>query len=432
MSMPNAKKSSQNNIKITKKVETPKSAQNKRTIKAPKSAQNKDLVKTKKITRNKSVAKTKTTRTRTKRYNLSTKEYEELKNRLIKLVGDDGLLTYSQITSFLENTPENANDLRRLVKDLKRQNIDIIKPDTAGDYNENEWEDNEEKGPLIERSLEDIASHDLVRLYLRNIGQTKLLTGDQEKELAYRIQAGDEEAKHKMTEANLRLVVSIAKNYTGRGIEFLDLIQSGSMGLLTAVNKFDPNKGFKFSTYATWWIRQAIMRTTANQSRTIRIPVHMHETINKLMRIQRRLAQEYNREPTYEELAKEMEIEVEKVEHIMKIKQDPTSLDQSLREGEDESVLADLIEDEEAVRPEEETINQLLKEGVNVILNHLSDREQKIIKMRYGLDTGKNHTLEEVGQEIGVTRERIRQIEAKALNKLRKQKDTEFLRDYIK
>ena len=370
------------------------------------------------------------TQSRSKKYKLSTKDYEELKKRLMAIVSDEGVLLYSQITKFLPNTPENANDLRRLSRDLKKQNVDIINPDAGGD-NDDEWSD-EEESPVLERNLDDISSHDLVRLYLRDIGRTELLNSEDERELAYQVKAGDEDAKQKMAEANLRLVVSIAKNYTGRGLEFLDLIQSGGTGLLTAVRKFEPDKGYKFSTYATWWIRQAIMRAIADQARTIRIPVHMHETINKLMRIQRRLAQEYNREPTYDELAKEMEIEVEKVEHIMKIKQDPNSLDQSLREGEEDSVLGDLIEDEDTVRPEEETTGQLLKEHVGEILRHLSEREQKIIRMRYGLGSGRNHTLEEVGQEIGVTRERIRQIEAKALNKLRKHKDMEFLRGYIK
>ena len=374
---------------------------------------------------------TRTVLSRSKKYKLSTKDYEELKTRLIDIVGDEGLLTYNQITKFLPNTPENANDLRRLARDLKKQNIDIIKPAAGDNDDEGEWDDDEDS-PILERNLDDISSHDLVRLYLRDIGRTELLNTEDERELAYLVKAGDEDAKQKMAEANLRLVVSIAKNYTGRGLEFLDLIQSGGTGLLTAVRKFEPDKGYKFSTYATWWIRQAIMRAIADQARTIRIPVHMHETINKLMRIQRRLAQELNREPTHEELAQEMEIDVEKVEHIMKIKQDPNSLDQSLREGEEDSVLGDLIEDEDTIRPEDETTGQLLKEHVNAMLKHLGDREQKIIRMRFGLDTGRSHTLEEVGQEFRVTRERIRQIEAKALNKLRKHKDMEFLRDYIK
>ncbi len=386
----------------------------------------------KKTTVKSSVKKPAGRKTQSSKYNLAAKQYEELLDKLVKMVGDEGLLTHKQVTKFLPNTPENANDLRRLARDLKKQNVDIINPDSSdsqGGYDEIE---EEEEGLLIERSIDEIASHDLVRLYLRNIGQTELLRGEEERELAYRVKAGDEDAKQKMAEANLRLVVSIAKKHTGRGLEFLDLIQSGNFGLLTAVRKFEPEKGFKFSTYATWWIRQSILRAIADQSRTIRIPVHMHETISKLIRIQRRLAQEYNREPTYVEIAKEMEIDVEKVEHIIKIKQDPNSLDQSLREGEEDSVLGDLIEDEDAIRPEEETTNQLLKEHVSVILNNLSDREQKIIKMRFGLESGRNHTLEEVGQELGVTRERIRQIEAKALNKLRKHKDMEFLRDYIR
>ncbi|MYB40252.1 sigma-70 family RNA polymerase sigma factor [Candidatus Saccharibacteria bacterium] len=396
----------------------------------------KQATKNTKTTKNtaKSAAKKTTTAaktTRASRYSLDAKQYEELKDRLVKLVGDDGILTHGQISRFLPNTPENANDWRRLAKDLKKQSIDIINPDSGGS-DDDEWS-GEEDTLAVGRDIYETPSYDSdsVRIYLRNIGQTELLSGEEERELAYRVKAGDEDAKQKMAEANLRLVVSIAKKHTGRGLDFLDLIQSGNMGLLTAVRKFEPEKGFKFSTYATWWIRQSILRAIADQSRTIRIPVHMHETISKLIRIQRRLTQELNREPTNEELAKEMEIDVEKVEHIMKIKQDPNSLDQSLREGEEDSVLGDLIEDEDAVRPEEETTNQLLKEHIGLILGNLGDREQKIIRMRFGLENGRNHTLEEVGQELGVTRERIRQIEAKALNKLRKHKDMEFLRDYI-
>ncbi|MFZ1242593.1 MAG: RNA polymerase sigma factor RpoD [Candidatus Saccharimonas sp.] len=280
----------------------------------------------------------------------------------------------------------------------------------------------------------DDISDDSVRLHLREIGKIPLLTGEEEIELALKIREGDKKAKDKMAEANMRLVVSIAKRYSGRGLDFLDLIQEGHTGLLRAVEKFDPDKGFKFSTYATWWIRQAITRAIADQARTIRIPVHMVETINKLLRTQRRMTQELNREPTIEELAKELEMEPEKVEYVMKIKQDISSLDAGVgRDGDDseESVLGDFIEDEDTKSPEESASDQLLKEQVQDILSTLSDREQKIIKLRFGLENGKSHTLEEVGQEFAVTRERIRQIEAKALAKLRKHKDAKKLYEYL-
>lgn len=279
----------------------------------------------------------------------------------------------------------------------------------------------------------DDVSDDSVRLYLREIGKIPLLNPEEELELAQRVVQGDRRAKDKMAEANMRLVVSIAKRYSGRGLDFLDLIQEGNTGLLRAVEKFDPDKGFKFSTYATWWIRQAITRAIADQARTIRIPVHMVETINKLLRTQRRMTQELNREPTIEELAKELEMEPEKVEYVMKIKQDITSLDAGVgRDGEDEdSVLGDFIEADDGVAPEESAASQLLKEQVQSILGTLSEREQKILKMRFGLENGKSHTLEEVGQEFAVTRERIRQIEAKALAKLRKHKDAKKLHEYL-
>ena len=280
----------------------------------------------------------------------------------------------------------------------------------------------------------DDVSDDSVRLYLREIGKIPLLNAEEELALAQKVVAGDKKAKDKMAEANMRLVVSIAKRYSGRGLDFLDLIQEGNTGLLRAVEKFDPDKGFKFSTYATWWIRQAITRAIADQARTIRIPVHMVETINKLLRTQRRMTQELNREPTIEELAKELEMEPEKVEYVIKIKQDIQSLDAGVgRDGEDEdSVLQDFIEDEDSATPEESATNQLLKEQVQSVLSTLSDREQKIVRMRFGLDNGKSHTLEEVGQEFAVTRERIRQIEAKALAKLRKHKDAKKLHEYLK
>jgi len=311
------------------------------------------------------------------------------------------------------------------VKDL----TDIEEP-VLGDLEEDEEIDDE---TLNNNQYFDDISDDSVRLYLREIGKIPLLNSEEELELAHKVVAGDKRAKDKMAEANMRLVVSIAKRYSGRGLDFLDLIQEGNTGLLRAVEKFDPDKGFKFSTYATWWIRQAITRAIADQARTIRIPVHMVETINKLLRTQRRMTQELNREPTIEELAKELEMEPEKVEYVIKIKQDITSLDAGVgRDGEDEdSVLGDFIEDEDGQTPEESATNQLLKEQVQSVLSTLSDREQKIIKMRFGLENGKSHTLEEVGQEFAVTRERIRQIEAKALAKLRKHKDAKKLHEYL-
>jgi RNA polymerase primary sigma factor len=294
-----------------------------------------------------------------------------------------------------------------------------------------EEEDSEET--INQGQYFDDVSDDSVRLYLREIGKIPLLNSEEELALAQRVVAGEKKAKDKMAEANMRLVVSIAKRYSGRGLDFLDLIQEGNTGLLRAVEKFDPDKGFKFSTYATWWIRQAITRAIADQARTIRIPVHMVETINKLLRTQRRMTQELNREPTIEELGKELEMEPEKVEYVIKIKQDITSLDAGVgRDGEDEdSVLGDFIEDEDGATPEESAANQLLKEQVQAVLSTLSDREQKIVKMRFGLENGKSHTLEEVGQEFAVTRERIRQIEAKALAKLRKHKDAKKLHEYL-
>jgi RNA polymerase primary sigma factor len=307
---------------------------------------------------------------------------------------------------------------------------DFVEPDF--DEFDDEEEDTAEDILNNGQYLDDI-SDDSVRLHLREIGKIPLLNAEEELALAQKVVAGDKKAKDKMAEANMRLVVSIAKRYSGRGLDFLDLIQEGHTGLLRAVEKFDPDKGFKFSTYATWWIRQAITRAIADQARTIRIPVHMVETINKLLRTQRRMTQELNREPTIEELAKELEMEPEKVEHVIKIKQDISSLDAGVgRDGdEDESVLGDFIEDEDSATPEESAASQLLKEQVQEVLSHLSDREQKIIRMRFGLDNGKSHTLEEVGQEFAVTRERIRQIEAKALAKLRKHKDARKLYEYL-
>lgn len=278
--------------------------------------------------------------------------------------------------------------------------------------------------------IKDI-SDDSVRMYLREIGRIPLLATQDEIRLAKRIEAGDETAKRKLAEANLRLVVSIAKKYIGRGLSLLDLIQEGNTGLLRAVEKFDFRKGYKFSTYATWWIRQAITRAIADQARTIRIPVHMVETINKMIRTQRQLVQDLGREPLPEEIAAEMDIPVEKVEHILKISQETVSLETPVGEEED-SRLGDFIEDKESLSPEENAIYQLMKGHVGDSLIVLSPREQKILKMRFGLEDGRTHTLEEVGKEFGVTRERIRQIEAKALQKLRKHEKAENLKDYLK
>ncbi len=278
--------------------------------------------------------------------------------------------------------------------------------------------------------IKDI-SDDSVRMYLREIGRIPLLVTEDEIRLAKRIEAGDETAKRKLAEANLRLVVSIAKKYIGRGLSLLDLIQEGNTGLLRAVEKFDYRKGYKFSTYATWWIRQAITRAIADQARTIRIPVHMVETINKMIRTQRQLVQDLGREPLPEEIAAEMDIPIEKVEHILKISQETVSLETPVGEEED-SRLGDFIEDKESLSPEENAIYQLMKDHVGDSLIILFPREQKILKMRFGLEDGRTHTLEEVGKEFGVTRERIRQIEAKALQKLRKDEKAENLKDYLK
>jgi RNA polymerase primary sigma factor len=363
------------------------------------------------------------------------------KDDLVAKAKKAGKIDQRDITSVIADTPENAEVLDALYTELADASIEvtasaegeedpaIADPALADD----EWtmEEGEEVVAEDQHYLDDIAD-DSVRLYLREIGKIPLLSAEEELELANRVVAGDKDAKDKMAEANMRLVVSIAKRYVGRGLDLLDLIQEGNTGLLRAVEKFDPGKGFKFSTYATWWIRQAITRAIADQARTIRIPVHMVETINKLLRTQRRLTQELNREPTNEEIAAAMEIEVDKVEHIMKIKQDISSLDASIRDDEEESVLADFIEDEDTISPEESATNQLLKEQVKGMLGALTEREQKILKLRFGLEDGKQHTLEEVGQEFSVTRERIRQIEAKALAKLRKHKDAKKLHDYIK
>lgn len=369
-------------------------------------------------------------------------DLQQVKTDLVAQAKKAGKIDQNDINTAIANTPDNADILDGLYTELADAGIEITASHAADedipllpddDAISDEWalEDGEEIITEDQHYLDDIAD-DSVRLYLREIGKIPLLSAEEELDLARRVVKGEQDAKDKMAEANMRLVVSIAKRYVGRGLDLLDLIQEGNTGLLRAVEKFDPDRGFKFSTYATWWIRQAITRAIADQARTIRIPVHMVETINKLLRTQRRLTQELNREPTNEEIAAAMDIEVDKVEHIMKIKQDISSLDASIRDDEEESVLADFIEDEDTISPEESATNQLLKEQVKGMLGALTEREQKILKLRFGLEDGKQHTLEEVGQEFSVTRERIRQIEAKALAKLRKHKDAKKLHDYIK
>jgi RNA polymerase primary sigma factor len=361
--------------------------------------------------------------------------FEQIKQEMVEKAKKDGKIDQRAILLAIPDIPDNADVLDALYTELADLNIEVVgatEPNAAEFTSEWAEEEPEEEVVLTEQVYMDDIADDSVRLYLREIGKIPLLTAEEELALAHRVVAGEKNAKDKMAEANMRLVVSIAKRYVGRGLDLLDLIQEGNTGLLRAVEKFDPDKGFKFSTYATWWIRQAITRAIADQARTIRIPVHMVETINKLLRTQRRLTQELNREPTNEEIAKAMEIEVEKVEHIMKIKQDISSLDASVRDDEEDSVLADFIEDEDTISPEESATGSLLKEHVKEMLSSLTEREQKILKLRFGLEDGKSHTLEEVGQEFSVTRERIRQIEAKALAKLRKHKDSKKLHDYIK
>ncbi len=357
------------------------------------------------------------------------------KETLIAKAKKDGHISQREIFELIPDDPANTETLDALYTELADANIEITAAEPDETTFSDAWVDEEVEEELETTAavyLEDDVADDSVRLYLREIGKIPLLTADEELTLAKKVVAGDKRAKDKMAEANMRLVVSIAKRYVGRGLDLLDLIQEGNTGLLRAVEKFDPDKGFKFSTYATWWIRQAITRAIADQARTIRIPVHMVETINKLLRTQRRLTQELNREPSNEEIAQAMEIEVDKVEHIMKIKQDISSLDASIRDDEEDSVLADFIEDEDTISPEESATSQLLKEQVKDMLGALTEREQKILKLRFGLEDGKSHTLEEVGQEFSVTRERIRQIEAKALAKLRKHRDAKKLHDYIK
>ena len=347
------------------------------------------------------------------------KTFEERKKELIELGKKKGSITYEQLAEKLKNLELDADSLDELYNALSENNINVI--------SENE-EDEDPAGTSTELLTKDLTINDPVRMYLKEIGQIKLLTTEEELELADRISNGDEQAKAILAEANLRLVVSIAKRYVGRGMLFLDLIQEGNIGLMKAVEKFDVSKGYKFSTYATWWIRQAITRAIADQARTIRVPVHMVETINKLARIERQLTLELNREPTEEELSKKMGTTVEKIRDIYKISQ--VSLEIPIGE-EDDSHLGDFIPDETNMSPEDFAVNELLKDEISEVLLTLTEREEKVIRLRFGLEDGRPRTLEEVGQLFGVTRERIRQIEAKALRKLRHPSRSRKLKDYL-
>ncbi|MBS4026917.1 MAG: RNA polymerase sigma factor RpoD [Clostridia bacterium] len=358
----------------------------------------------------------------------------ELIKDLIEKGKKQGVLTYQEIMDSLQGVDLTPDQIDNIYEQLSSMGIDVIP--AAGELEVLDKEDDDVENPGEESAEldlsipEGIGIDDPVRMYLKEIGRVPLLSAEEEVNLAKRMEQGDEEAKRRLAEANLRLVVSIAKRYVGRGMLFLDLIQEGNLGLIKAVEKFDYKKGYKFSTYATWWIRQAITRAIADQARTIRIPVHMVETINKLIRVSRQLLQELGREPIADEIAEVMEIPVERVREIMKIAQEPVSLETPIGEEED-SHLGDFIEDEDAPAPAEAASFILLKEQLQEVLDTLTPREEKVLRLRFGLDDGRSRTLEEVGQEFGVTRERIRQIEAKALRKLRHPSRSKKLKDYL-
>ena len=370
----------------------------------------------------------------------ATKFQEKLKELLVCAKKKKNVLESQEIVEHFKDMDLDVSKLEKIYDFLEKQGIDILRikeekeaddillePDDADLDEEEEVEDIEN----IDLSVPDsVGVDDPVRMYLKEIGKVPLLTSDEEVELAKRIADGDEEAKKQLSEANLRLVVSIAKRYVGRGMQFLDLIQEGNLGLIKAVEKFDYTKGYKFSTYATWWIRQAITRAIADQARTIRIPVHMVETINRLLRTQRQLVQDLGREPTVEELAEELKLPVARVREIQKISQEPVSLETPIGE-EDDSHLGDFIQDDHMPVPMDAAAATLLREQLTEVMNSLTEREQRVLRLRFGMDDGKARTLEEVGKEFDVTRERIRQIEAKALRKLRHPSRSRKLKDYL-
>ncbi|MGN0291687.1 MAG: RNA polymerase sigma factor RpoD [Lachnospiraceae bacterium] len=367
-----------------------------------------------------------------------TEKEEKFEARLKELLAlakkKKNMLEYQEINDFFQDMALDAEQFEKILEFLEASNIDVLRITEDDDVVDDEIlleEEDEVEVEKIDLSVPDgVSIEDPVRMYLKEIGKVPLLSAEEEIELAKRMELGDQEAKKRLAEANLRLVVSIAKRYVGRGMLFLDLIQEGNLGLIKAVEKFDYRKGYKFSTYATWWIRQAITRAIADQARTIRIPVHMVETINKLIRVSRQLLQELGREPTPEEIAEEMDMPVERVREILKISQEPVSLETPIGEEED-SHLGDFIQDDNVPVPADAAAFTLLKEQLEEVLGTLTEREQKVLTLRFGLEDGRARTLEEVGKEFNVTRERIRQIEAKALRKLRHPSRSRKLKDYL-